>query len=37
MEYKYHCQYQAEAFANAIIPVPENYPFCYLYVPVEKV
>jgi len=26
MEYKYHCQYQAEAFANAIIPVPENYP-----------
>jgi hypothetical protein len=26
MEYKYHCQSQAESFAKTIIPVPENYP-----------
>jgi len=26
MEYKYHCQHQAESFAKSIIPVPENYP-----------
>jgi len=26
MEYKYHCQHQAESFARAIIPVPEKYP-----------
>jgi len=26
MPYKYHSQHQAEAFANAIIPVPEDYP-----------
>ena len=26
MEYKYHCQYQAESFADSILPVPENYP-----------
>ena len=26
MEYKYHCQQQAELFASSIIPMPENYP-----------
>ena len=26
MDYKFHCQYQAEAFANAILPVPGDYP-----------
>ena len=26
MEYKYHCQYQAESFAKSILPVPDNYP-----------
>jgi hypothetical protein len=26
MEYKYHCQPQAEEFAKQIIPVPDNYP-----------
>jgi hypothetical protein len=26
MEYKYHCQPQAESFAKSIIPIPENYP-----------
>ena len=26
MEYKYHCQQQAEAFAKSIIPAPEIYP-----------
>lgn len=26
IEYKFHCQHQAEAFAGAILPVPENYP-----------
>ena len=26
MEYKYHCQQTAESIANAILPVPENYP-----------
>ena len=24
--YKYHVQYQALEYANAILPVPENYP-----------
>jgi hypothetical protein len=26
MEYRYHCQYQAESFAKQILPVPEDYP-----------
>jgi len=26
MEYKYHCQHEAESIANSIMPVPENYP-----------
>ncbi len=26
MEYKYHCQRQAESFASAILPVPDDYP-----------
>jgi len=26
MEYKYHCQNQAEHYAASVIPVPENYP-----------
>ncbi|MCL1807051.1 MAG: hypothetical protein FWG31_05045 [Oscillospiraceae bacterium] len=26
MQYTYHCQHQAESFANEIIPVPEDYP-----------
>jgi len=26
MEYKYHCQHEAELVANFILPVPENYP-----------
>ena len=26
MEYKYHCQRQAESFARAILPVPRDYP-----------
>jgi hypothetical protein len=26
MEYKYHCQRQAESFARSILPVPEDYP-----------
>ena len=26
MEYKYHCQSQAEEYARSVIPVPENYP-----------
>ncbi|MCL2512434.1 MAG: hypothetical protein FWF08_00915 [Oscillospiraceae bacterium] len=25
-EYKYHCQHQAESFAKAIVPVPDDYP-----------
>jgi hypothetical protein len=26
MKYKYYCQYQAEDYANSILPVPKNYP-----------
>ena len=29
MEYKYHCQYQAIAFADSVIAVPKNYPLQY--------
>jgi len=26
VDYRYHCQHQAESFANSIIPVPGDYP-----------